>query len=139
MADDQQLQKAVKIGVKQGGGPPPGYKWNVDLLDQAHSEAMGFLTEDQYVHMSRQVRELAMEEEPTRCPSVDVRHLADGMYEVRDKGGILCRVNARVFFFLEHETRTIVVLGAINKKNDGPTPDQTRILMRFRRRSYLTP
>ena len=34
------LRKPVKVGVKEGGGPPPGYQWNVDILDQAFEEAM---------------------------------------------------------------------------------------------------
>ncbi len=134
---DQPVRKPVKVGVKEGGGPFPGYKWNVDLLDQSHGEAMSFLTEDQYDHIARQVRELAMEDEPTQCLTVDVRPI-ECFFELRDKGGILKRINVRVFFFLNREEpRTIVVLGCINKKNDGKTPDYARVLMRYRMRKYL--
>ena len=137
MADgNNPRRKAVKVGVKEGGGPPPGYLWNVDLLGQAFDEAMGFLNEDQYSHLASQVRELAMQEEPTRAETVDVRPVED-FHEIRDKGGILGKINARVFFFNHKPTRTILVLGAIKKENDGPTPIGDLRTMRRRKRLYL--
>src|SRR5437763_654509 len=96
MAEDQS-RKTVKVGVKEGDGPPPGYQWNVDVLDQAHSNAMSFLSEEQYDHLARQVRELARQDEPTRRETVDVRSVEE-FYEIRDKGGVLKKINARVFF-----------------------------------------
>jgi len=133
---EEHLRKAVKTGVKEGFGPPPGYRWSVDILDASHSEAMSILTEDQYDHVARQVRELASEDEPTRCETVDIRPI-DTFFELRDKGGILGKINIRVFFCLSHETRTIVILGTYNKKQDGKTPDYIRILMRYRMRNYF--
>jgi hypothetical protein len=133
---DQPRDKAVKVGVKQGGGPPPGYQWNVDILEQAYSEAMGFLNDDQYCHMAAQVRELARQEDPTHSETVDVRPI-ETFYEVRDKGGILTNLNVRVFYFVHKPSRRIVVLGAIKKENDGPTPTGDRLTMRRRKRLYL--
>ncbi|WP_439627616.1 hypothetical protein [Gemmata sp.] len=135
MADDH-ARKPVKVGVKEGAGPPPGYKWNVDLLDQSHREAMGILTEEQYDHVSRQFRELATEDEPSNSPTVDVRPFND-LFELRDKGGILGKINIRVFFAVCRGKRTLVVLGTINKKNDGKTPGWVAPLMRYRLRKYL--
>ena len=138
MSDEAPSRKAVKVGVHVGGGPPPGYQWNVAILDLAHREAIAFLSDDQYSHLSHQVRELATLKEPTQSPTVDVRPIED-FHEIRDKGGILGRVNVRVFFFVHHEARTIVVLGTIKKQNDGPTPDGDRIRMKRRKRLYLQP
>jgi hypothetical protein len=92
MAEDkhEDRRKTVKVGVKEGGGVAPGYLWNVDILNQAFDQAMGFLNEDQYAHLSSQVRELARQEDPTRSDSVDVRALED-FHEIRDKGGFLAR------------------------------------------------
>jgi hypothetical protein len=128
--------KAVKSGVRRGGGRPPGYQWNVDILDQAFEEAMGFLSEDQYAHMAAQVRELARQEDPTHRTTVDIRPVED-FYEVRDKGGILRNMNVRVFYFVHKPGRLIVVLGAIKKENDGPTPIGDKVTMRRRKRLYL--
>lgn len=138
MADGPETpgRKAVKTGVKAGGGPPPGYRWNIVIFDQAHDEAREFLDADQYEHMARQVRELAGQEDPTHSLTVDVRPVED-FHEIRDKGGILRRLNVRVFFFVHKPSRRIVVLGAIKKENDGPTPVGDKVRMRYRKRRYL--
>lgn len=44
----------VKVGVRQGGGPPPGYRWTVLIPDLAYTEAMKFLSDDQYQHLAMQ-------------------------------------------------------------------------------------
>jgi hypothetical protein len=126
---------SVKTGVKLGGGPPPGYKWNVAVLGIADDEADDFLSVDQYRHLKAQVQELATQDDPTHSDTVDVRQVED-FYEIRDKGGVLGKINARVFFSIHHQSRTIVVLGAIKKENEGQTPIAVRISMKRRFRLY---
>jgi hypothetical protein len=128
-------RKPLKIGVKEGDGEPPGYEWTVLILDVAFKEAMKFLDENQYDHVARQFRELAKCREPTQCQTVDVRNIED-FFELRDKGGILGRINIRVFFHVDRERRKVAVLGTINKTNDGKTPAGVRIQMRRRKRQY---
>lgn len=135
MADDQP-RKPIKVGVRAGGGSPPGYKWKVDVLDHAYREAMAIMDEEQYSHIARQFRELASEDEPTTSQTIDIRSIED-FFELRDKGGVLKKLNIRVFFCICREKRTLAVLGTMNKKNDGKTPDHVRILMRYRMRKYL--
>jgi len=127
--DSNPTKKPIKIGVKQGDGPPPGYQWNVDVLDSAFQEAMKFLDEAQYYHLADQVRELARQSDPTHSDTVDVRPIEE-FFEIRDKGGILGKINARVFYFVDKPTRKIVVIGAIKKENEGPTEPHVRIRMR---------
>jgi len=129
-------RKPVKIGVKEGGGAPPGYQWNVDVIDEAFGEAFEILDGDQYEHCSRQVRELARQQDPTHSQTIDVRPV-ENYYELRDKGGILHKINIRIFFFVHPQDRKIVILGVINKKNDGKTPIGDKLLMKRRRRLYL--
>lgn len=133
---DEASRKAVKRGVGLGGGPPPGYLWNVEILDAAWDEAMSFLDRSQYDHLARQFRVLASQEDPSHSPTVDVRPIED-FHELRDKGGILKRLNVRIFFFIHKPRRSIVVLAAINKKNDGPTPLGDKVRARARKRRYL--
>lgn len=133
---DKKKRKKIKIGINQGGGPPPGYLWNVRIIDLAFEEAMRILKEFQYDHMADQVRDIATEDDPTHSETVDVRPIED-FYEIRDKGGPLGNLNVRVFFFLDHKTRTIVICGAINKKNDGATPLKDKVRMRRRKRAYF--
>lgn len=129
-------RKETKVGVKRGGGPAPGYRWNVQILDRAYDEARGFLDDDQYEHLRRQVCELARQHDPTHSKSIDVREIED-FHELRDKWGILGRMNVRVFFFVHKPSRAMVILGAINKTNDGPTPMGDKTRMRLRMRRYL--
>jgi hypothetical protein len=129
-------KKDVKVGVREGGGPPPGYCWAVHVLDTAFDEAMGFLTEGQYQHAAQLVKELAREADPSHSVGLSVDAIED-FHELRDKGGILGSINLRVFFHLDARRSVLLVLGAINKKNDGATPQWAKLRMRNRLRRYL--
>jgi hypothetical protein len=89
-------KKQVKVGVRVGGGIPPGYQWNVGILDFAYGEVTGFLTEAQYQHVAMQVKELARTESPSHCATVSVDVIED-FHELREKGGILGKINVRIF------------------------------------------
>jgi hypothetical protein len=102
----------------------------------AFEEAIGFLDPDQYEHLAAQVRELAGEVDPTHSETIDIRPI-ENFYEIRDKGGVLGKINARIFFLVRKSTRTIVVLGAIIKKNDGQNPIGDRRRMMRRMKMYL--
>ncbi len=136
------MAKAVKIGIHLGAGPQPGYQWDVWILDLAYKDAMKFLDEDQYGHISLQVRELALELDPTHSAMLSVDAVQD-FFELREKGGPLGKINVRVFFFLDtrkeqdSSNHAIVVLGAIKKENEGRTPPGDIIRTRRRLRKYL--
>jgi hypothetical protein len=130
------MGKQVKVGVDFGGGQPPGYLWAVWVIDLSFEEAIGFLNKSQYQHMSMQFRELARDQDPTHPVSASVDAVED-FYELRDKGGILGNMNVRVFFHLDKQNHVIVVLGAIKKQNDGPTPIGDKRRMARRKRKYL--
>ena len=44
----------------------------------------------------------------------------------------------RVFFFVHKPQQAIVVLGAIKKENNGPTPLGAKVVMKRRKRLYLS-
>lgn len=69
--------KKLKIGVKEGGGPPPGYLWNALILDDAFREAMRMFGDAQYGHMALQVKQLASEQDPTHSLVLSVRKIED--------------------------------------------------------------
>lgn len=129
-------KKQVKTGVRIGGGPPPGYQWNVGMIDFVYSEVRAFLNEAQYQHIAMQVKELARSESPTHCETVSVDKI-DEYHELREKGGILGRINVRIFFGICDKTHSVIVLGGIKKENNGPTPTGDKITMRRRWRKYL--
>ena len=126
------MRKRIAVGARVGGGPPPGYEWNVEYLTVAQKETFRFLTPAQYGHVVDQLRALAREEDPTHPTTVTVEDVED-IWELKEKGGPLGKINIRVFFFLVKDDRTIVILGAFKKENDGPTPPATRVSMRVRK------
>ena len=130
------MVKKIKVGVARGGGPPPGYRWNLLIPDFAYHESMKFLNADQYQHFAMQFKELAQEEDPTHSTTASIDAIED-FHELRDKGGILGGMNVRVFFFVDKARSALVVLGAIKKQNDGPTPKGDKIRMAQRKLRYL--
>lgn len=128
-------KRDLRVGVHGGGGPPPGYRWSVHVLGAAFDEVKGFLDEDQYQHAAWQVKELAREADPSHSIAQSIDRVED-FHEFRDKGGILGNVNLRIFFPLDTTRSVILVLGAVNKKNDGPTPQWVKVRMRNRLRKY---
>lgn len=97
------------------------YSWNVGILDQAYGEARKILTPEQYEHVKQQVQQLACLCEPARSVTVDVRSLND-LWEIRDKGGVLGKLNIRLVYGQDSTRRCLVVLGCFLKKADGKTP-----------------
>lgn len=128
-------KKLVKVGLKEGTGPRPGYRWSVDYLSIAADEAEKFLTEVEYGHVVDHIRALAGEENPTRPKTVSVDLIGD-VHELRIKGGPLQKKNVRVFFFVAPERR-IVVLGCKKKESEGSLPPAVTKLMSIRRRKFL--
>lgn len=129
-------KRQVKVGAQLGGGLPPGYAWSAWFLDIAGDEGLKLLGRDRYDHMVMQVKALAREHDPTHPATASVDAIED-FYELRDKGGILGKLNVRLFFHLDKEKSAIVVLGVIHKQNDGQTPVGDRKRMARRKRKYI--
>src|SRR4051794_28108963 len=114
------MAKELKIGVHHGDGDPP-YQWNVIVLDLAFHDGKQFLDDAQYHHMVEQIQELAREVDPTH-PTTQIVARVEDLLELKDKGGPLGNINVRVFFMVDKPRVAIVILGAIFKQNNGPTP-----------------
>lgn len=128
-------KKQLKVGVNQGGGSPPGYEWTVLVLEVAYAEIRRAFSESQYEHLVLQVKELARDKDPSHSQVLSIDKVED-FFELRDRGGVLGAVNARIFFGLDHTSRSVVILGGIKKQNNGPTPLGDKIRMRRRWRMY---
>jgi hypothetical protein len=129
------MAKPLKVGVQAGAGPLPGYLWSVYYLSSARDEAMGFLNEAQYAHVVDLVRALASEPDPTHPVTVTVKAVED-FYELKDKGGVLGKINLRVYFTVNSKEKAIVVLAAIKKEEDGQTPNWAKTRVRYRLRKF---
>ena len=88
------------------------------------------------------MRELAREKDPTHSQSLSVDAVED-FHELREKGGVLGKINVRVFFAVDKrktadiDHHAIVVLGAVKKESEGKTPEGDRIRIKRRLRKYL--
>lgn len=138
------MSKNIKFGVKAGAGPDPGYLWNVLILDLAFEDAMKFLNEAQYEYVAEQVRELAREEDPTHpSPALSV-DAVENFHELREKGGVLGKINTRIYFTLDtrefgdSRNHDIVILGAAKKEAEGQMSEGMKIRIRRRLRQYLS-
>ncbi len=130
------MTNEAKVGVRVGQTAPAGtYQWTVFILSWAYDEARKILDADQYEYAVSQIMVLATEADPTHSVLCSVDAIED-FYELREKHGVLGKINLRVFFHLDRERRAIVLLGAFKKENNGPTPDGTRVTMRRRKRLY---
>jgi len=130
------MASEIKVGViANDRGLGGTYQRNVWILSLAYGEARKILTDAQYAYVADQVRSLATEADPARSQLCSVDAIED-FHELREKHGVLGKINLRVFFCLDYGKRAIVILGAIKKENNGPTPGGTVITMRRRKGLY---
>ena len=128
-------EKHLKIGARRGGGKPPGYLWEVCFLDESIGDAR-FLNAEQYSHICEQYRELAQCIDPSHPLTIDVQTI-EGYHELRDKGGVLGKLNFRGYFYIHKSAKRIVILGAYKKEEDGQASQAIKIRMRNRLKRYL--
>lgn len=118
-------------------GPSDGHdrKWTPGFLQHAENEGKKLLNEPQYAHAVQSVLRLCEEDDPTHpTPLSDVKSI-DEFYELRDKHGVLGKINLRIFFALFKKERALVVLGVWNKKNQNQTPPRIVKRMKWRKRT----
>ena len=123
-----------------GGGTPPGYLWNIYLIEIVVDEGHDVLGSVGYEHMAFQFREIARSDDPTRSRVVDIRTLdGDGenkIYEIRDKGNVFGNANVRVIYGIDRRHRAIIPLTSLKKQNNGKTPKPDLIRAHRRLRKY---
>lgn len=95
--------------------------WKLGYLDAAVGDA-GFLSEVQYDYLVGQFKDMAQCADPMKCPTVDVEAIGDEIFELKDKGGILGKLNVRVYFLMDGKKKMIVVLSVYKKEDEGMIP-----------------
>jgi hypothetical protein len=129
------MVKPLKVGFIAGTGPHPGYLWHVGYLSVARDEAMDFLSEEQYAHAVDLVKALASEPDPSH-PSMVTVEAVDDFFELKDKGGVLGKINLRVYFMIDRQAKVLCILAAIKKEAEGQTPTWVKIRVRNRLRKF---
>lgn len=91
------------------------------------------MSDDQYAHAVESFDQLACEQNPRLSATQDVRPI-DDFFELRDKGGILGKINLRVYFAVFDEQKLLVVLGCRKKEEENQVPSFVVAKMRNRLR-----
>jgi hypothetical protein len=123
----------IKIREARVGTEGKTRTWRLGYVDAAEKDARKFLNEDQYAHAVQLFDELALEENPRLSRTQDVRPI-DDFYELRDKGGVLGRINLRVYFAVFDEHCLILAVCAYKKEDEGQTPPHIIVKVRNRLR-----
>lgn len=118
----------VKL-ILRPGGVREDAPWTPAYLEQSATDARRFLNECQYQHAVQLVLSLCEEDNPSHPSFVNV-DAVDEFHELRDKHGVLGKINLRIFFWICKPHRLIVVLGACKKTAEGKTP--VRLVKRFK-------
>ena len=121
----------VKTREAQQGTRTETPKWTLAYLDIVETEARKFLTDNQYTHVVGLFDELAYEPEPWRSQTQNVEKIED-FYELKEKGGVLGKINVRVYFAIIDKRKLIMALAAYKKEAEGQTP--THMIIRVRNR-----
>ncbi len=109
-------------------------RYEVVVLQAAVDDARKFLSQVQYAHAVSLVRRLVWFGDAKKIADLDIRRLDRKLWELRDKGGVLGRLNLRVFFSVLSDE--VVVLKTYKKEEDGQTPRHVKLLCHDRLEDY---
>jgi hypothetical protein len=112
-------------------------KWQtVVVLSVAKAEGRDFLTEVQYLHIVDLIKQLVGFGAKQFKTALTIEKIQE-FWELKDKGGVLRKLNVRVYFAHVVERNEIVVLSTYKKEDDGKAPAHILVRLRNRLRAYL--
>lgn len=108
--------------------------WKLMYLPAAADEARKILTQGQYAHVVQIFEQLALEPNPAESKAFDIRTI-DEFLELREKGGLLGKINLRVYFYIHGKRKIIIALKTYKKEDEGQTPEYFKVAVRNRLRN----
>lgn len=109
-------------GNRTAASEAAGINWQtVVVLSVANAEGRDFLTDVQYLHAVDLVRQLVGFGVQRFETSLTIEKIQD-FWELKDKGGVLGKINLRVYFAHVVDRNEIVVLSAYKKEDNGKAP-----------------
>ncbi len=120
------------------GGSPKSPPRRVDIVVTGHARREGreILTPGQYEHVKGIVKRLVDFNNPPEINDLRIEAI-ENFFELKEKGGMLGRINLRVYFALLRDVGKIVVLKVYKKDEEGRPPRHVIINVQARLRSYL--
>ena len=110
-------------------------KWVVVALDVAKAEGRKILSRAQYEHIKEVLKRLVDFGDKDELSDLSIEPIGS-FWELREKGGILGRINLRVYFGTLPEDWELVVAKTYKKEDDGKTPPHIVDLVEHRLEGY---
>ena len=110
-------------------------RWTVIILGLAKKEGRKILSDVQYDHVVEVLRRLVDFGNSEEIGDLDIRSI-ESFFELREKGGVLGKINLRVYFGTIPEGHELVIAKAYKKEDDGATPRHVVILVENRLEEY---
>ena len=111
--------------------------WDVHVLKAARLEGRKILTDVQYDHVVEVLKRLTDWEDKAEISDLRIEKI-ESFYELKDKGGVLGRLNLRVYFAALPENKDIIVLKTYKKEEDGACPRYITINVESRLDEFLS-
>ena len=116
--------------LNQGDG------WDIYVLKAAKNEGHKILNDTQYEHIVGVLKRLTAWENKQEIADLKIERI-ESFYELKDKGGVLGRLNLRVYFAALPENKDIIVLKTYKKEEDGACPRYIVINVEDRLENFL--
>ncbi|MEW4455565.1 hypothetical protein AB1L30_23045 [Bremerella sp. JC817] len=109
---------------------------DIVVLAKAAKEGHDILSEGQYLHVKDLIKLLVDFGSQNYQANLRVEQFGE-FWELKEKGGMLGKINLRVYFRFNEVSNEIVVLHTYKKEDDGAAPPFIMKLLRNRWNHYL--
>jgi len=126
--------KAGEFGAKPDS---KSKEWVVVILEVAKKEGRKILSDFQYDHVVEILKRLVHFGNAEEVSDLKIEPI-ESFYELKEKGGILGRINLRVYFGTIPEEGELVVAKTYKKEDDGSAPRHVILVVEDRLEEYKT-
>jgi hypothetical protein len=115
----------------------PRQSWQTVIVPEVvRREAREFLSIGQYVHVTDFVKQLVGFGTQRYDKTMKIAPI-EGFWELKEKGGLLGRINVRVYFAFLKDVNQIAILHAYKTEDDSQVHPSVLSLVRHRLRRFL--
>lgn len=130
-----EAQSASQGEAMKADGDSGPEKWIVLVLEAARKEGHKILSDIQYEHVVEILKRLVDFGNPEEIGDLVIEPI-ESFYELKEKGGILGRINLRVYFGTIPDRHELVIAKAYKKEDDHAVPRHVVLLVEDRLEGY---
>jgi hypothetical protein len=129
------LAEPHKEDVDDGAAQESDEPWDVVILEAAIKEGRKILSQTQYEHIVSILKRLVDFGNDEELSDLKIEQISS-FWELKEKGGILGKINLRIFFGTIPEERELVVAKTYKKEAENQTPSYIIIAVEDRLEDY---